>query len=476
MQFIENFDDQIIGTENDEEIYGGAGNDELAGEEGNDVYKFNIGDGSDIIFDYSGKIDKIFFGAGVTLSHLKFYSKPDEQSLIIKVEDGKNGQIKIENFFTTSNQGGARRIEFIEFHDGSKFYLANLILKNFNVNYQDIGFLELLVADNNDNLVIADNGNNNIIANAGNDNINAKKGNDYIDGGAGDDIYYFNLGDGIDIIVDDSGIDKIIFGNGINKDNIKLISNLEDNFSLIIKIGNNGDNITINNFFNLNNSNNNGKIELLQFADGSTLSLINDLKLSNEILSKSTIIVADTNIGQNINGSDFNDEIFAGSGNDIIDGKAGSDKIIADSNINSNINNNNQAGNDIIKGGQGDDYIDGGAGDDIYYFNLDDGADVVVDASGIDKIIFGEGINKNNIDIYSLMDSYSSLVIRINDNDKITIKNFFSAKISDKIGRIEVLEFADGSTVDLTTDNSDFLSSQSASGGSSTLVWQIARN
>jgi Ca2+-binding RTX toxin-like protein len=65
-----------------------------------------------------------------------------------------------------------------------------------------------------------------------------------------------------------------------------------------------------------------------------------------------------------VHGSDANDLIFGGSGNDNIDGKNGDDCLVGSSG-NDVITGNN--GNDIILGGPGNDIIDGKNGYDICY-------------------------------------------------------------------------------------------------------------
>jgi hypothetical protein len=53
--------------------------------------------------------------------------------------------------------------------------------------------------------------------------------------------------------------------------------------------------------------------------------------------------------------------------------------------------------NDIIIGGKGNDVLRGGSGDDTYIFNRGDGQDKIEDSRGFNRIIFGEGINYEDI-------------------------------------------------------------------------------
>ena len=98
--------------------------------------------------------------------------------------------------------------------------------------------------------------------------------------------------------------------------------------------------------------------------------------------------------------------------------------------------------NDLIYGGRGNDILKGGSGDDTFYFDIDDGSDTISDASGDDKIIFGDGITYAAL---TLTRSGSDLSIQVG-SDTITIRDHFSTAHD---GRIEVLEFSDESTFDL---------------------------
>lgn len=108
--------------------------------------------------------------------------------------------------------------------------------------------------------------------------------------------------------------------------------------------------------------------------------------------------------------------------------------------------------NNTLSGGYGDDYLDGGKGNDslygdygndTYIFNLGDGVDTIYDydyyVTDKDKIVFGEGIKKE--DIYF---SYSgnNLKIKYSQNDEITISNQKNSSYS-----IEKIELQDGSFI-----------------------------
>lgn len=110
-----------------------------------------------------------------------------------------------------------------------------------------------------------------------------------------------------------------------------------------------------------------------------------------------------------------------------------------------NIISGNDQDNTFI-GGKGNDTLQGGIGADTYIFNLGDGQDIIEedspDSVAIDKIVFGEGISRNDLNF--TRDGYDLIISIANTNDKITIKNSNLAFGS----RIDRFEFADGTYFD----------------------------
>lgn len=185
-----------------------------------------------------------------------------------------------------------------------------------------------------------------------------------------------------------------------------------NSLTLYIK-GNKSQGIQINNQF----SGSYNQVETLEFADGTTFDLVNN---------GFTFIQKDSN--ETISGTSFNDIIYADAGND---------NIYA------------YEGNNVISGGKGNDTIYAGSGNDVYRYELGDGLDIITDDNGIDKIVFGSGISLADL-TFSADDD--TLCIYIN-NDKTQ-----GIKITDQLddyssNKIETIEFADGSTFNLTSDN-----------------------
>lgn len=144
-----------------------------------------------------------------------------------------------------------------------------------------------------------------------------------------------------------------------------------------------------------------------------------------------------------IEGSRNDDRINGTSGDDVISGGKGNDTIYANN------------GNDTLYGGQGDDQLEGGAGNDTYIYNLGDGIDTIYDSGNQDTIVFGYGINLNDLK-FAYVNGALQITVQDDPNQKILINSFFNG-INYKI---EKLKFNDGtefplSEVGLTLTQSD---------------------
>jgi len=221
-----------------------------------------------------------------------------------------------------------------------------------------------------------------LVGSAGNDTLAGGTGNDTLVGGAGSDTYVFNLGDGVDHIQDTALVGEgntLLFGDGITAADISLGLG-----SLLLRVGNNGDAIHLDNF-NPSDAAGTHTIETFRFADGTELNYA-------QLLDK----------GFDLNGS---------NGNDTLSGTSVTDRI------------SGLAGDDVIDGGAGDDLLMGGDGSDTYLFGLGDGADSIEDqnmsGTDINTVQMGAGVNAN--DIVATYDGvYLNLAIN-GSNDSLSI-------------------------------------------------------
>ena len=337
--------DLLIGGEGNDTLVGGEGDDTLEGGGGDDTYIYE--QGNDTILDESwvvvrrqewyqegafpfnfwksrwvesktladGGNDTIIFDKNIDPSEVAFTRSGND--LIIEKSSGNN--LTIKNWYTSEEQ----RVE-------------NFVFSKNGLSFKAEHLLNLRTSDNS-STIYADALSNLIITSGDNKNttINPGKGNDVIIDKNTNTTYKININDGYKTILDCKGDDTVEFGEGIRKENMKDSRNGLD---LVITHEGSDNTLQILNWF----SNNNNRIELFKFADGSTLTYYQLLQgLSSDIPSDNDdIIVGDpTQNGVEIN---------AQGGNDLIIGTEG---------------------NDTIDGGSGRDIMQGGEGDDIYYID-----------------------------------------------------------------------------------------------------------
>ncbi len=425
-------------------ITGGTGSDTLMGEAGDDTYVYNIGDGEDRFYDTNDAnqtsygSDKIKFGAGITRENISLSASGG--TLQITVAGNTGDKITIYNQYYYASC----KIETIEFADGSTLDISDATTLEFE--YVGDANNNTIYASEYRDKINAGDGNDTIYARGGNDIINAGKGDDVIEGGLGDDTYIYNKNDGQDVITESyAGYEtgrnnKIVFGADIAKSDV-LLSRV--NGDLVIKFsGNAGDQITIPYHFYYEAN----KMQTLEFADGSKI----DLKDSSAL----TFYYSGTDGSETISGFESNDIIYGNGGNDTLYGNGGNDAIYGGDGADTI---DASEGNDIVVGGKGDDNISGQlAGNDTYIFSKGDGSDTIMESInyngldyGYDKIKFDESITKENV-IFST--NGSDLYIKFIDspNDQITIRGQFGP-ISN---RIELVEFADGSSINISSPSS----------------------
>ena len=151
-----------------------------------------------------------------------------------------------------------------------------------------------------------------------------------------------------------------------------------------------------------------------------------------------------------MSGEDGNDSLYGDAGNDVLYGGNGADELSGEAGFDELYGN---SGNDTLIGGLGDDYLSGGTGDDTYVYNLGDGTDIIDDngdsTAGSDRILFGAGIDAGDLTL-SRVGQYA-IQIDIDTGSqtgRIIVNDYF---VSD--GGIEIIEFDDTSTLDLSNYN-----------------------
>ncbi len=100
------------------------------------------------------------------------------------------------------------------------------------------------------------------------------------------------------------------------------------------------------------------------------------------------------------------------------------------------------AGADLLDGGPGNDTLDGGVGDDIYVFRRGDGSDRVLDAGGFDRIRLDDDVQPAEL---GFAHAGHDLLVRYTAGSELRITDWHRARDA----RVELIEFADGRTLDL---------------------------
>ena len=196
------------------EYTGGGGNDLLNGTFRDDMYYFNLGDGSDTIFDqgYNLTSDRIILGDGFNIANITI----DRNGFDLIVDFGNSAdQITIQNWYGgVPNSFTNFRMESIETSDfvvlWDRAAMHNLGLEVHGTAADDI----LTGLGGYDDRLYGEGGNDTLIGNSGNDLLDGGAGNDTLDGGDGSDTLYG--GDGNDTL--DGGDNKDYFFGGAGDD------------------------------------------------------------------------------------------------------------------------------------------------------------------------------------------------------------------------------------------------------------------
>lgn len=366
--------DEIQGNAGNDIIDGGVGNDQLWGDAGVDTFVFRSGDGVDLINDADGSdiiaIENVS-RKGVIVSSLTTTS--GEQRL--RLAYGESDEVQIA--------GDGSGIDEYQFANGESLSAEELLAEGLTYSGSD-----------GDDVITGATGNDLLFAGQGNDQLNGGAGDDQLQGGVGNDTYLINPLGGRDLIYDTGGIDTVVLGAGITTDDVKL---LQSGDNLYLGFIGTSDQVVFVDWFKPANI-----VETIVFESGT-------------IFDNTAIIAA----------------IAANQGR-VVEGTADADNL---------------------EGGLGNDLLVGGLGDDRYTFNLGGGHDQIdevfyggVSGSGVvdtgdDTLVFGEGIlpsqltaeRVNNagetMDVAAPLGE-GSLVLHVNDDDRVTIKSWFVGSIN----------------------------------------------
>ncbi|MGE0408754.1 MAG: calcium-binding protein, partial [Amphiplicatus sp.] len=375
--------DSIYGFGSDDFIDGGLGNDTLTGYGGNDTFVYSLGDGDDVVYEYSaqGDNDKLQLGAGILPSEVALVrSSPDGVGVTLEFVDG--GSVYIDNGLNHSWQQGLESVVFADATTWTKDGLRELVLAAAATNGNDTIY-----------------GFNNI-----EDVIEGGLGDDTLAGYSANDTYVYELGDGDDVINEVGGggdADTLQLGSGVIASEVTVVRPIPDGGALTLEFIDGG---SVKIAYGADGTWQSG-VEIISFAGGPTW--------TKSGLQQMLLDEAST------------------SGNDTIYGYTKS--------------------NDVIIGGLGDDALRGLDGNDDYVFGENDGNDLV-DESGpwydTDRILFDSSVSPGDILLSRAVDD-SNDVIATNVNTGATIR-IDDQRVSTSLG-IEQIVFEDNTIWDRAT-------------------------
>ncbi|WP_155499093.1 hypothetical protein [Pseudomonas brassicacearum] len=403
--------DHIEGGAGADRIYGGGADDVISGGAGDDLlygdFESQLSQGDDIIDGGSGSDFIIGAGGSDTIM------AGDDNDTVFG--DGDNVSINLAgDDFIDAGRGddtvhGGLGSDTIFGGEGDDI-LAGDDGKNINIALHGNDFIDggsgndIIDAMGGDDVIYGGSGSDEINGGAGDNYIEGGLGNDVLGAGLGGDVYAFNNGDGVDVVRDEGGSNIFVFGNSFSQYSVAA----QQASSGLLSLAFGTDTIYFQDYQKLYHS-------VFEFSD---------ISLS---FSEMMLLVKDSLV---LNSADSYGTAVGGGGNDTL---------------------NSGAGDDSIFGQSGDDSLSGGDGNDTYYFNADDGNDIIIDAKsdalGVrssNVIEFGQGIARDSV-------TFSSVYVGSGD---IALKAVYSGGsiiiVGGITGAISSFTFQDGSELSLT--------------------------
>ncbi|MDY0969042.1 beta strand repeat-containing protein, partial [Sphingomonas sp. CFBP9021] len=412
------FADTIDALSGNDTIYAGVGDDILRGGKGDDTYRFELGDGQDVIEEAgNGGTDTIRFGHNITPDTVRVSQSVDGNDLIVRY--GNVGDsITLRNALSDN----ASRIDWIAFENGVTWAAADIFAASIAANSGNDHFFGTNNADY-------------ITGGAGNDVLIGRGGNDVLNVGTGDDVFVWTLGDGDDVIVGggpQDGYNTLEFRGAVTAADLRYSYSDASATGLIIRVEGQVGSITLDQQLTLSGT---AGIDAIRFSDGS---ILRRTEFQAAAFGQLSTAQSDALFGSAASGN----AIAPGGGTvptgfaDVLDGGAGDDVIDA------------RAGDDSLSGGAGSDLLIGGDGNDTYHFGLGDGQDRIRDhlsevslaVAGVDTLQLGNGINSNDIVIRQTNEGNDLEVMFNGRTDKVTLENTMNSPGS----RVDQIRLADG--------------------------------
>lgn len=426
-------DETFIGYYGNDTLAGGLGNDTLNGGEHDDTYHWSVGDGNDLIQEWTGT--DVLYLHNVNESDIRYEISDNQEDLIIHV--GSNESVTIFKGMLSDLNGTStedrRQVETMQLDDGTVIDLTSITTYTGDNTAEVINASALddtvYGLDGNDTLngrdggdiLYGGNGNDKLDGYYGNDHLYGGAGDDTLWGGGGDDFYHWSVGDGSDLINEWYGND-ILELHGVTQNDIRL-EKTSDHYSLNIIIGSEAIHLLDQLKSDWLNSSAYDKelVETLRLDDGTIISL---------------------NSGLTYKGTSAGENVLADRGNNTVYGEAGNDEL------------RGYDGDDHLYGGAGDDVIHGGLDSDTYHWSVGDGNDTIFEWYGTNDTLHLHGVTMSQVTFESTGSSYD-LLVKVG-NETIFVADHYqsdwnnTASYDDNI--VESLKLDDGTVISLTND------------------------
>jgi Ca2+-binding RTX toxin-like protein len=400
-----------------------------------------------------GELDTLEMGQGITLADLTF--EQTGADLVVRYQNNAYNFVRIKNQTNTN-----AAIEWLQLADGLAVSLASLQIVGVSGVADGTTGNDLIVGrlDAADTLRGGD----------GDDTLSGLTGDDNLQGGAGDDV--IEGGAGADII--DGGANNAIGSSETAGDTVRYVGST----AVTIDLRNTttgqaggdaaGDVLTgIENVVGSQAGNDSltgdeGDNRLFGLGGSDTLTGLGgkDVLIGDE--GDDTLHGGDgeDNLAGNegadqLWGGNDNDIMAGGAGDDLLRGEAGNDELVGDDgadDLDGGAGNDKLtagSGNDLLKGGDGDDTLtgdtgndrlEGGAGNDIYTFSATSGEDLIIDAWGLNDLVFDETVDHKHLWLTRISGSDDLKISVIGGAATITVEDFFAASNASLVRTLQV--------------------------------------
>ncbi|BAQ64302.1 S-layer family protein [Geminocystis sp. NIES-3709] len=395
-----NGNDSLIGLNGNDLLEGGYGNDTLVGGSGNDLFVLEYFESSvftrntDIVTDFVSGQDKI---------DLRNIGISDFATILILLEEDENGTAQITTRYQLS--------------DSSDYFYRLKInglranqLQASNFNFSIANSSSLIIGTNSADDLFAGLGNDTLEGRSGNDRLFGEQGNDLLQGGLGNDTLYGGSGNDLFAL---ENFESSVFAREtdtitdfvLGQDKIDLRNiGISDFSTLLLLLG----------------EDENGTAQITtryQLSDSSDYFYrlkINGLRANQLKASDFNFNIVNSN--SVIIGTNSADDLFAGLGNDTLEGRSGNDRLFG------------EQGNDLLQGGLGNDTLYGGSGNDLFALEYFESSVFTRETDTITDFVSGQDkIDLRNIGI----SDYTTVLILLGEDENGTAQITTRYQLSD---------------------------------------------